>query len=81
MEHDRDEWTMMGSISLRPGYEPMPFESHWVRAEWADNALAAADRLAHQSIYTPFHEAYWQARGGHDKCAVCRQDSANGDKT
>jgi hypothetical protein len=35
-------------------------------------ALRAGDELAHQSAYTPFHERWWQARGGHDKCTVCR---------
>jgi hypothetical protein len=34
-------------------------------------ALAAADVLAHQYIFTSFHEKYWLARGGHDACTVC----------
>jgi hypothetical protein len=34
-------------------------------------ALRAGDELAHQSVYTPSHERWWQARGGHDKCTVC----------
>ena len=36
-----------------------------------DSVLSAADRLAHESLYSPAHETYWQARGGHDKCTVC----------
>lgn len=33
----RDEWTMKGELSIRgPSYSPTPFESRWVRAEWAD---------------------------------------------
>lgn len=74
---ERDEWTMEGAIATNRTAPPIPFKTRWVRAEWADNALAAADRLAHQSVYTPFHEAYWQARGGHDKCTVCNTDSAS----
>lgn len=35
----------------------------------------AGDNLAHQSIYTPFHERWWQARGGHDECTVCVPES------
>lgn len=38
--------------------------------------LAAADALAHQYIFTPFHERYWQARGGHDACTVCEPAEA-----
>lgn len=33
-------------------------------------ALAAADVLAHQYVFSPFHERYWKARG-HDACTVC----------
>lgn len=33
----RDEWTMKVKLSLcGPSYSPTPFESRWVRAEWAD---------------------------------------------
>jgi hypothetical protein len=38
-----------------------------------ERALAAADRLAHQSRFSEFHRAYWDARGGHDACTVCVQ--------
>jgi len=34
----RDEWTMTGTLDLHG--TPMPFESHWVRAEWADAEIA-----------------------------------------
>ena len=43
-------------------------------------ALAAADRLAHQYPYSPAHEAYWRARGGHDVCTVCAADRAAYDR-
>lgn len=36
----------------------------------------AGDDLAHQYVYTSFHERWWQARGGHDACTVCVPDSA-----
>jgi len=39
-------------------------------------ALRAADRLAHEYVYSPAHERYWQARGGHEKCTVCSADSS-----
>lgn len=39
-------------------------------------ALAAADVLAHQYVFTPFHERYWMARGGHGACTVCSADTS-----
>lgn len=40
-------------------------------------ALRAADILAHQYVFTPFHERYWQARGGHGACTVCCPEKAD----
>jgi hypothetical protein len=39
----RDEWTMTGAIATNRTAPPIPFESHWVRAEWAD---AEIERLS-----------------------------------
>ena len=39
-----------------------------------DALLAAGDALAHELEYqrsAPFLDAWWRARGGHDKCTVC----------
>ena len=38
----RDEWTMTGALLLNG--TPMPFESHWVRAEWADAEIERLTR-------------------------------------
>lgn len=35
-----------------------------------EDALRAADVLAHNYPYTPAHERYWAARG-HENCFVC----------
>lgn len=40
-------------------------------ANQIERLLKAGDEVAHQSVHTPLHERWWQARGGHDKCTVC----------
>lgn len=47
------------------------FEDAQAVIEQFRGALKAADRLAHEYSYSAAHEAYWQARGGHEACTVC----------
>lgn len=40
-----------------------------------EEALAAADRLAHQTLFSTWHDAYWKAREKLGPCTVCEPPS------
>lgn len=67
------QWMQLAA-DLRRKWGMAPYPAGAVkRACEPDAALRAADILAHQSVFSPEHARYWEARGGHDKCTVCNQ--------
>lgn len=57
----RDEWTMTGTLDLHG--TPMPFESHWVRREWADAEIERLRRELAQEKHRSFQDSRISYRG------------------